>query len=225
VDGAIEPVLKLGFTDGVACHCHEKGFFAEEGLNAPVKSQANWKVLLDGVNGGQLDGAHAGRATTRCDTGENEGRSHLPRRLISMAMRSPCRTLRAQIEPDSRCDVVFSVHLISASVPKPDCELQEQGKQFKMGMVFPVSTHTQRIALLAGGGGIEPGYTPGDVGGVEQCRQLCPSHLARFRPPSKPAHFTHSHTDNPRAPGKDGTVNPARLSPGPRDPETLRSNL
>src|SRR3546814_15732002 len=36
----------------------EKGFFQEEGLNVTLEPQANWKVLLDGVIGGQLDGAH-----------------------------------------------------------------------------------------------------------------------------------------------------------------------
>ena len=36
----------------------EKGFFAEEGLTVTLEPQANWKVLLDGVIGGQLDGAH-----------------------------------------------------------------------------------------------------------------------------------------------------------------------
>src|SRR3546814_14802161 len=35
----------------------EKGFFQEEGLNVTLEPQANWKVLLDGVIGGQLDGA------------------------------------------------------------------------------------------------------------------------------------------------------------------------
>src|SRR3546814_21130019 len=36
----------------------EKGFFQEEGLNVTLEPQANWKVLLDGVIGGQLDCAH-----------------------------------------------------------------------------------------------------------------------------------------------------------------------
>ena len=36
----------------------DKGFFAEEGLNVTLEPQANWKVLLDGVIGGQLDGTH-----------------------------------------------------------------------------------------------------------------------------------------------------------------------
>ena len=60
--------LKLGFiklTDiAPLVIAKEKGFFAEEGLNVTLEPQANWKVLLDGVAGGQLDGAHmlAGQA-------------------------------------------------------------------------------------------------------------------------------------------------------------------
>ena len=54
--------LKLGFiklTDmAPLAIAKEKGFFAEEGLNVTLEPQANWKVLLDGVVGGQLDGAH-----------------------------------------------------------------------------------------------------------------------------------------------------------------------
>ena len=35
----------------------EKGFFEDEGLSVTLEAQANWKVLLDGVVSGQLDGA------------------------------------------------------------------------------------------------------------------------------------------------------------------------
>ena len=54
--------LKFGFiklTDmaplAVAC---EQGYFLDEGLFVTLKAQANWKVLLDGVIDGTLDGAH-----------------------------------------------------------------------------------------------------------------------------------------------------------------------
>ena len=36
----------------------EKGFFEDEGLYVSLEPQANWKVLLDGVISGALDGAH-----------------------------------------------------------------------------------------------------------------------------------------------------------------------
>ena len=37
---------------------YEQGYFLDEGLFVTLEAQANWKVLLDGVIGGQLDGAH-----------------------------------------------------------------------------------------------------------------------------------------------------------------------
>src|SRR3546814_9098397 len=70
--GAVEkPVLKLGFiklTDmAPLAIAKEKGFFQEEGLNVTLEPPAHWKVLLDGVIGGQLEGAplQTGRATVR----------------------------------------------------------------------------------------------------------------------------------------------------------------
>ena len=37
---------------------YEQGYFLDEGLFVTLEAQANWKVLLDGVIDGQLDGAH-----------------------------------------------------------------------------------------------------------------------------------------------------------------------
>jgi len=37
---------------------YEKHFFEDEDLNVTLEAQANWKVLLDRVIDGQLDGAH-----------------------------------------------------------------------------------------------------------------------------------------------------------------------
>ena len=54
--------LKLGFiklTDmAPLAIAYEKGFFEEEGLFVTLEPQANWKVLLDRVITGELDGAH-----------------------------------------------------------------------------------------------------------------------------------------------------------------------
>jgi nitrate/nitrite transport system substrate-binding protein len=36
----------------------EKLFFEEEGLDVKLEAQANWKILLDRVISGELDGAH-----------------------------------------------------------------------------------------------------------------------------------------------------------------------
>ena len=54
--------LKFGFiklTDmAPIAVAYEKGYFEDEGLFVTVEPQANWKVLLDGVITGELDGAH-----------------------------------------------------------------------------------------------------------------------------------------------------------------------
>jgi nitrate/nitrite transport system substrate-binding protein len=54
--------LKFGFiklTDmAPLAIAYEKGFFEDEGLYVTIEPQANWKVLLDRVIDGELDGAH-----------------------------------------------------------------------------------------------------------------------------------------------------------------------
>ena len=54
--------LKFGFiklTDmAPLAIAYEKGYFEDEGLYVKVEAQANWKVLLDRVINGELDGAH-----------------------------------------------------------------------------------------------------------------------------------------------------------------------
>jgi len=54
--------LKFGFiklTDmAPLAVAYEKGFFEDEGLYVTIEPQANWKVLLDRVIDGELDGAH-----------------------------------------------------------------------------------------------------------------------------------------------------------------------
>jgi len=58
--------LKLGFiklTDmAPLAIAYEKGYFEDEGLYVTLEPQANWKVLLDGVITGELDGAHKWKA-------------------------------------------------------------------------------------------------------------------------------------------------------------------
>lgn len=54
--------LKFGFiklTDmAPLAVAYEKGFFEDEGLYVTLEAQANWKVLLDRVIDGELQGAH-----------------------------------------------------------------------------------------------------------------------------------------------------------------------
>ena len=54
--------LKFGFiklTDmAPIAIAYENGYFEDEGLYVTIEAQANWKVLLNGVIDGSLDGAH-----------------------------------------------------------------------------------------------------------------------------------------------------------------------
>jgi len=194
IDGAIEkPSLKLGFiklTDmAPLAIAKEKGFFAEEGLNVTLEPQANWKVLLDGVIGGQLDGAHmlAGQPLAATIGYGTKADLIAP---ISLDLNGNAITLSnrvwAQIEPGLKKNADGKPeHPISAAVLKPViASYKEQGKQFKMGMVFPVSTHNYELRYWLAAGGIEPGYyTPGDVGGTVGAQAA----LSVTPPPQMPA--------------------------------------
>jgi len=62
IEGLEKTDLKFGFiklTDmAPLAIAYEKGYFEEEGLFVTLEPQANWKVLLDRVIDGELDGAH-----------------------------------------------------------------------------------------------------------------------------------------------------------------------
>ena len=175
VDGAIEkPNLKLGFiklTDmAPLAIAKEKGFFAEEGLNVELEPQANWKVLLDGVIGGQLDGAHmlAGQPIAATIGYGTQANLIAP---LSLDLNGNAITLSnkvwEQIKPSLSMEGGKPRHPISASHLKPVVESYEaQGKPFNMGMVFPVSTHNYELRYWLAAGGLNPGYyTDGDVSG------------------------------------------------------------
>lgn len=194
VDGAIEkPSLKLGFiklTDmAPLAIAKEKGFFAEEGLNVALEPQANWKVLLDGVIGGQLDGAHmlAGQPIAATIGYGTKADLIAP---LSLDLNGNAITLSnkvwSKIEPTLEKDADGKVvHPISAAALKPVIsEYKEQGKPFNMGMVFPVSTHNYELRYWLAAGGINPGfYTDGDVGGTVTAE----ANLSVTPPPQMPA--------------------------------------
>ena len=175
--GAVEkPVLKLGFiklTDmAPLAIAKEKGFFQEEGLNVTLEPQANWKVLLDGVIGGQLDGAHmlAGQPIAATIGYGTKADLIAP---LSLDLNGNAITLSnkvwSMIEPGLPKGTDGKVlHPISASALKPVvAQFNAGGKPFKMGMVFPVSTHNYELRYWLAAGGLNPGYyTPGDVGGT-----------------------------------------------------------
>lgn len=192
--GAVEkPALKLGFiklTDmAPLAIAKEKGFFAEEGLNVTLEPQANWKVLLDGVIGGQLDGAHmlAGQPIAATIGLGTKADLIAP---LSLDLNGNAITLSnkvwSQIEgalpkgPDGK-----PTHPVSAAALKPVVDnFKAQGKPLKMGMVFPVSTHNYELRYWLAAGGLNPGYyLPGDVAGTVGADV----HISVTPPPQMPA--------------------------------------
>lgn len=167
--------LKFGFiklTDmAPLAVAYEQGYFEEEGLFVTLEAQANWKVLLDGVIDGQLDGAHmlAGQPIAATIGYGTQAHIITP---FSMDLNGNAITVSndiwAQMKPNvPLMDDGRPQHPISAAALAPVIEsYRDRGEPFNMGMVFPVSTHNYEIRYWLAAGGLEPGYySPDDVSG------------------------------------------------------------
>ncbi len=168
---------------------YEQGFFDDEGLFVTLEAQANWKVLLDGVIDGTLDGAHmlAGQPLAATIGYGTEAHIITP---FSMDLNGNGITLSndvwEMIKPDLPTDADGKIiHPISASHLKPVIEsYQAKGKPFNMGMVFPVSTHNYELRYWLAAGGINPGYySPENVTGQINAEAF----LSVTPPPQMPA--------------------------------------
>lgn len=152
--------LKLGFiklTDmAPLAIAYEKGFFEDEGLYVTLEAQANWKVLLDGVISGELDGAHmlAGQplgATIGFGT-----EAHIIT-AFSMDLNGNGITVSNDVWAEMKKNIPIGddgkpVHPIKADYLKPVVEkYRAEGKPFNMGMVFPVSTHNYELRYWLAG--------------------------------------------------------------------------
>ncbi|MGB7994975.1 MAG: CmpA/NrtA family ABC transporter substrate-binding protein, partial [Photobacterium halotolerans] len=187
--------LKFGFiklTDmAPLAVAYENFFFEDEGLYVSLEAQANWKVLLDRVIDGELDGAHmlAGQpigATIGIGT-KAEVITAFSMDLNGNAI-TVANNVWDAIKPNlAKTDNGTPRHPISASVLKPViASYQAQGKSFNMGMVFPVSTHNYELRYWLAAGGIHPGYydpAHGDNSGQRQADVL----LSVTPPPQMPA--------------------------------------
>ncbi|MCB1887330.1 MAG: ABC transporter substrate-binding protein, partial [Rhodocyclaceae bacterium] len=190
-----KPDLKFGFiklTDmAPLAIAYEKGYFEEEGLYVTLEAQANWKVLLDRVISGELDGAHmlAGQplgATIGYGTKADVITA------FSMDLNGNGITVSNEVmeklktklpkQPDGK-----PVHPIKADYLKEVVDdYKKEGKPFKMGMVFPVSTHNYELRYWLASGGMNPGYYAphkGDTAGTISADVL----LSVTPPPQMPA--------------------------------------
>tara|TARA_R110002072_G_scaffold6364_4_gene37540 strand:- start:30398 stop:31780 length:1383 start_codon:yes stop_codon:yes gene_type:complete len=185
--------LKFGFiklTDmAPLAIAYEKGYFEDEGLYVTLEPQANWKVLLDRVIDGALDGAHmlAGQplgATIGFGTKADIITS------FSMDLNGNGITVSNDIWEQMKNNIPMGadgkpVHPIKADALKPVVDkYNAEGKPFNMGMVFPVSTHNYELRYWLAAGGIHPGYySKTDITGQINADAL----LSVTPPPQMPA--------------------------------------
>jgi nitrate/nitrite transport system substrate-binding protein len=187
--------LKFGFiklTDmAPLAIAYEKGYFEDEGLYVTLEAQANWKVLLDGVIDGQLDGAHMLAGQPLAATIGFGTKAHIIT-PFSMDLNGNGITVSNEIWQKMKPHVPKQqdgkpVHPIKADYLKPVVEeFKKEGKPFKMGMVFPVSTHNYELRYWLAAGGIHPGYYAphkGDITGQINADAL----LSVTPPPQMPA--------------------------------------
>ncbi len=173
-----KPELKFGFiklTDmAPLAVAYEQGYFLDEGLFVTLEAQANWKVLLDGVISGTLDGAHMLAGQPIAATIGYGTQAHIVT-PFSMDLNGNGITVSNAVWAEMKPNVPLGadglpVHPISAAALKPVVEkTRAEGKPFNMGMVFPVSTHNYELRYWLAAGGLNPGFyspenTTGQIG-------------------------------------------------------------
>jgi nitrate/nitrite transport system substrate-binding protein len=185
--------LKLGFiklTDmAPLAIAYEKGFFEDEGLYVTLEPQANWKVVLDRVITGELDGAHM-LAGQPLGASVGIGTKADIITAFSMDLNGKAVTVSNEVWGLMKGGLAtdekgLPKHPIPASALKPALEkFKISGKPFKMAMVFPVSTHNYMLRYWLAAGGINPGfYSPADVNGNTRADV----YLSVTPPPQMPA--------------------------------------
>jgi nitrate/nitrite transport system substrate-binding protein len=148
----------------------EKGFFEDEGLYVTLEAQANWKVLLDRVITGELDGAHMLSGQPIAATIGFGTEAHLVT-PFSMDLNGNATTVSNEVWEMMKPHVPQvdgkPAHPITADALGPVLEaFRAQGRSFNMGMVFPVSTHNYELRYWLAAGGLHPGfYSENDVSG------------------------------------------------------------
>nr|WP_321409979.1 CmpA/NrtA family ABC transporter substrate-binding protein [uncultured Carboxylicivirga sp.] len=188
-----KPQLTFGFiklTDmAPLAIAKELGYFEEEGLFVTIEAQSNWKNVLDRVIDGELDGSHmlAGQPIAAA---AGFGRQAALVTPFSMDLNGNGITVSNAIWDKMKEHVPVDadgkpVHPIKADALKPVIEsYKHDGKPFKMGMVFPVSTHNYEIRYWLAAAGIHPGmYTAENIQGQVDAEVL----LSVTPPPQMPA--------------------------------------
>ncbi len=184
--------LKFGFIKLTDCAplviAYEKHYFEDEGLNVTLEAQANWKVLLDRVIDGQLDGAHM-LAGQPLGASIGFGTKADVVTAFSMDLNGNAITVSnavwQEMKPHLEMEGGKPKHPIKADALKKVVDKwKNEGRPFKMGMVFPVSTHNYELRYWLAAGGLNPGYyTSSDISGTKNADVL----LSVTPPPQMPS--------------------------------------
>lgn len=185
--------IKLGFiklTDmAPLAVAYEKGYFEEEGLFVTLEAQSNWKVVLDRVISGELDGSHM-LAGQPIGATIGIGTKAEMITVFSMAINGKGITISNDVYNKIKDSLPKDaagklVHPVSAKVLAPVVnDLKKQGKPLKMAMVFPVSSHNYSLRYWLAAGGLSPGYySSSNVAGDTNADVL----LSVTPPPQMPA--------------------------------------
>jgi nitrate/nitrite transport system substrate-binding protein len=188
-----KPDLKFGFIKLTDCVpiviAKEKGYFEDEGLYVTVEAQANWKILLDRVISGELDGAHMLAGQPIAATIGFGTKAHVVT-AFSMDLNGNGITVSKEvwsqmIEATPALKGAAPARPVKADALKPVVQkFKAAGTPLKMGMVFPVSTHNYELRYWLAAGGIHPGYyTSADINGNTDADVL----LSVTPPPQMPA--------------------------------------
>jgi nitrate/nitrite transport system substrate-binding protein len=184
--------LTLGFIKLTDCVplvvAKEKGFFEDEGLYVTLQAQANWKVLMDRVIDGQLDGSHMLAAAPM---GHSDGLLTKADIVVPYVMSlngagiSVSNEVWAKMKQSISMEDGKPVHPIKADALRPFIEeYKNQGKAVKMSMTYPVGTHNYIFRYWLAAGGIHPGfYTASDTSGMTDAEVQ----LSVTPPPQMPA--------------------------------------
>ena len=185
--------LKFGFIKLTDCVpiiiAKELNYFEDEGLYVTVEAQSNWKILLDRVISGELDGAHMLAGQPIAATIGFGTKAHIIT-AFSMDLNGNGITLgnsiweqMKEMNPSLQKEPIERP--LKAELLKPVVQkLKSEGTPMKMGMVFPVSTHNYELRYWLASGGIAPGYyTATDTTGTKDADVL----ISVTPPPQMPA--------------------------------------
>ncbi len=187
------PDLKFGFIKLTDCAplviAKEKGFFEDEGLYVSLEAQANWKILLDRVVTGEIDGAHMLAGQPLAATIGFGTKAQIVT-AFSMGLNGNAITVSRSVWEEM---LEASPELAGPEVPRPVAasallpvvqQYKARGTPLKLGTVFPVSTHNYELRYWLAAGGIHPGYyTPNDTTGTSAGDVL----ISVTPPPQMPA--------------------------------------